>query len=140
MESPSIEHAASDYFRELQLRICAALEAVDGQARFREDAWARPGGGGGKSRVLSEGAIFEKAGVNFSLVHGEFKPEVAAGMPGDGLSFVATGVSLVLHPRSPRVPTVHANFRCLRRGSAIWFGARRIGAARGLSRRDFSRL
>jgi coproporphyrinogen III oxidase len=109
-------------FRDLQDRICSALDAEDGAARFREDAWQRPGGGGGRSRVLAGGALFEKAGVNFSEVHGELKPDFARSLPGDGLAFYATGVSLVLHPQSPMVPTVHANFRHLRRGSASWFG------------------
>jgi coproporphyrinogen III oxidase len=72
--------------------------------------------------VLSDGAVFEKAGVNTSRVAGELKPEFAAQLPGDGLAFAAAGVSLVLHPKSPMVPTVHANFRCLRRGAALWFG------------------
>jgi len=118
----AIEARAAAYFQELQDRICAALERADGSARFQEDRWDRPGGGGGRSRVISDGALFEKGGVNFSLVHGELKPDFAGSMPGDGLGFVATGISLVLHPRSPRVPTVHANFRCLRRGNAVWFG------------------
>ena len=117
-----IETHAADYFRSLQDRICSALETLDGRARFAEDLWDRPGGGGGRTRVLDGGDVFEKAGVNFSLVHGELRPDFAATMPGDGTAFVATGVSLVLHPRSPRVPTVHANFRCLRRGGASWFG------------------
>jgi len=120
--SVPIEERAAAYFRALQDQICAGLEAADGAARFREDEWVRPGGGGGRSRVLEGGALLEKAGVNYSLVHGEFKPEMAASMPGDGLGFVATGMSLVLHPRSPRIPTVHANFRCLRRGGVAWFG------------------
>ena len=118
----TIDARAAEYFRGLQNRICAALEATDGKARFRQDEWQRPGGGGGRSRVIEGGAVFEKAGVNFSLVHGELRPDFAGSMPGDGLAFVATGVSLVLHPRSPRVPTVHANFRCLRRGAVTWFG------------------
>jgi coproporphyrinogen III oxidase len=118
----TIDARASDYFRQLQDRICAALETADGGGRFREDRWDRTGGGGGRSRVLEGGGVFEKAGVNFSLVHGELKPDFASSLPGDGLAFVATGISLVLHPRSPRVPTVHANFRCLRRGHASWFG------------------
>jgi coproporphyrinogen III oxidase len=125
-EEVGIEARAAAYFTALQDRICAALEAVEASAgstsRFREDAWSRPGGGGGRSRVLEGGRLFEKGGVNFSLVHGELKSDFAATMPGDGLAFVATGVSLVLHPRSPRVPTVHANFRCLRRGQSAWFG------------------
>ncbi len=123
----SVTHAelhrrAAEYFRGLQDRVCAALEAADGPGRFREDAWERPGGGGGRSRVLEEGGVFEKAGVNFSEVFGEFSPEFARQLPGDGLSFTATGVSLVLHPRSPLVPTVHANFRMLTHGSRAWFG------------------
>jgi coproporphyrinogen III oxidase len=64
------------YFRDLQDRITTALEAVDGGARFKEDAWTRPGGGGGRTRVLAEGALFEKAGVSFSDVHGELRPEM----------------------------------------------------------------
>ena len=113
---------AADFFRATQDAICAALEAADGGAAFREDAWQRPGGGGGRSRVLEGGSVFEKAGVNFSEVAGEFSPEFARQMPGDGLAFTATGVSLVLHPRSPLVPTVHMNFRMLTHGAAAWFG------------------
>jgi coproporphyrinogen III oxidase len=106
----------------LQREICSALAAIDGHATFRFDRWERKAGGGGVSAVLQDGAVFEKAGVNISEVYGEFSPEFAASMPGDGLAFYATGVSLVLHPRSPYVPTTHANFRFLRRGSAGWFG------------------
>jgi coproporphyrinogen III oxidase len=110
------------YLRGLQDRICAALERADGAATFREDAWQRPGGGGGRTRVIADGDVFEKGGVNFSEVHGTFTPEFAKQMPGDGLAFAATGVSLVLHPRSPLVPTVHANFRFITHGSKAWFG------------------
>src|SRR4051795_1951928 len=109
------------YLRDLQDRIVAGLEALDG-TRFREDSWQRPGGGGGRSRVLTDGGVFEKAGVNFSDVHGELTPEFARQLPGEGLSFVPTGVSLVLHPHSPRVPTVHANFRFIAHGERAWFG------------------
>jgi coproporphyrinogen III oxidase len=118
----TVEKRASEFFRGLQARICAALEAEDGGARFRADEWTRAGGGGGLTRVLADGAVFEKAGVNTSTVHGTLKPDFAAQLPGDGLEFFASGVSLVIHPRSPRVPTVHANFRCLARGGALWFG------------------
>jgi coproporphyrinogen III oxidase len=113
---------AASYFRELQDRICAGLERVDGEARFRQDSWDRPGGGGGRSRVIENGAVFEKGGVNFSEVFGEFSPEFARQIPGDGARFTATGVSLVIHPRSPLVPTVHANFRYLTHGAKAWFG------------------
>jgi coproporphyrinogen III oxidase len=113
---------AADYFRGLQDRICAALEQTDGPGRFREDIWQREGGGGGRTRVLADGGVFEKAGVNFSDVHGQFSEEFAAQVPGEGREFTATGISLVLHPRSPLVPTVHANFRFLTKGAKQWFG------------------
>jgi coproporphyrinogen III oxidase len=111
-----------EYFRSLQDRITRGLEELDGST-FKEDLWHREGGGGGRTRVLEEGRIFEKAGVNFSAVAGNLPEEFAAKIPrGDGTAFFATGVSLVLHPRSPMVPTVHANFRYLEKGSASWFG------------------
>lgn len=112
----------AEYLRGLQDRICAGLERADGGAAFREDTWQRPGGGGGRTRVIADGAVFEKGGVNFSEVFGEFSPEFAKQIPGDGTKFTATGVSLVVHPRSPLVPTVHANFRYLTHGSKAWFG------------------
>jgi coproporphyrinogen III oxidase len=113
--------AAVEYFLGLQDRICAGLAAADGRP-FREDSWRRDGGGGGRSRELEGGDLFEKAGVNFSEVFGEMDPAFAGQIPGTGTSFTATGVSLVLHPRSPRVPTVHANFRFLTKGDRAWFG------------------
>jgi coproporphyrinogen III oxidase len=113
---------AAAYFRELQLRISAGLEALDGKARFLEDAWQRDGGGGGLTRVMSGGAVFEKAGVNFSDVTGELPEDFAKTLPGSGRRFRATGVSLVLHPESPMIPTVHANFRFLEKEGACWFG------------------
>lgn len=113
---------AADYFRTLQDRISAGVEALDGGGRFREDTWERPGGGGGRARVLTGGALFEKAGVNFSEVFGELSEEFAKSLPGDGRTFAACGVSLVLHPLNPHVPTVHANFRFLEHGAKSWFG------------------
>jgi coproporphyrinogen III oxidase len=95
---------------------------MDGTA-FREDLWSREGGGGGRTRVLEGGALFEKAGVNFSEVAGNLPEEFAAKIPrGTGTAFFATGVSLVLHPENPMAPTVHANFRYLEKGDAAWFG------------------
>src|SRR5579871_5372942 len=117
-----LRQQAAAYFRDLQDRICAALEAADGAGRFREDLWQREGGGGGRTRVLADGAVFEKAGVNFSEVFGDLTPEFAKQLPGEGTAFSATGVSLVLHPRSPLVPTVHANWRFLTKGDRHWFG------------------
>lgn len=113
---------AAKFFSELQTDICRALAELDGAAEFTADAWQRPGGGGGVARVLEGGALFEKAGVNWSSVDGELPTELADDMPGSGRTFRASGVSLVLHPRSPMVPTTHANFRCLTRGNALWFG------------------
>jgi coproporphyrinogen III oxidase len=113
---------AARFFSELQAELCRALADADGGAEFGADAWQRPGGGGGVSRVLEGGAVFEKAGVNWSNVDGELPEEIAAHMPGQGRTFRASGISLVLHPRSPLVPTTHANFRCLAKGDALWFG------------------
>jgi len=122
MPPTSLHAAATEYFRGLQDRICAGLETADGSGKFREDSWTREGGGGGRSRVLVEGGVFEKAGVNFSEVFGEMSPEFSKQIPGEGSAFTATGVSLVLHPRNPHVPTVHANFRYLTKGDRGWFG------------------
>jgi coproporphyrinogen III oxidase len=123
MPAPSGHSAhAAAFFRDLQDQICAALADLDGRSRFREDAWERPGGGGGRTRVLTDGSLFEKAGVNFSEVFGQMSEEFARQIPGEGLDFTATGISLVLHPRSPLVPTVHANFRFLTKGAREWFG------------------
>ncbi len=115
------EHVAK-YFRELQDRICAVVEELDGSGRFREDVWDRAGGGGGRTRVLANGGVFEKAGVNFSDVAGQFSEGFAREVPGEGRDFTASGVSLVLHPFNPYVPTVHANFRFLTKGNKQWFG------------------
>jgi coproporphyrinogen III oxidase len=121
-DGASLADRTRDYFLGLQDRICAAIEAADGGGRFREDAWKRPGGGGGRTRVLAGGALFEKAGIGFSDVHGELRPEMARTLPGEGLAFRAAGVSLIFHPRSPRIPTVHANVRHIQRGDRSWFG------------------
>jgi coproporphyrinogen III oxidase len=123
MSREAIQRArAVEYFQNLQTQICAALEQVDGKEHFRQDHWLREGGGEGWTRVLSDGAVFEKAGVNTSDVHGEMSEDFAAAVPGTGRHFTATGISLVLHPRSPMVPTVHANFRYLTKGDKEWFG------------------
>src|SRR5205807_6136230 len=113
---------AASFFRTLQDQICAALEQFDGPGRFRQDSWEREGGGGGRTRVLTDGAVFEKAGVNFSEVFGQMSAEFAGQVPGSGRDFTATGISLVLHPRNPMVPTVHANWRFLTKGERQWFG------------------
>jgi len=105
--------AVRDYLTDLQDRICAALAREDGGADFVEDSWQRPGGGGGRSRVLSEGRVFEKGGVGFSHVFGDQLPPSATAHRPElaGATWQALGVSLVIHPRNPYVPTSHANVR-----------------------------
>jgi coproporphyrinogen III oxidase len=105
--------AVKAYLLDLQDRLCAALAGEDGGPGFREDAWDRPEGGGGRTRVLEDGPVLEKAGVNFSHVTGHaLPPSATAQRPElDGRGFVALGVSLVIHPRNPYVPTSHANVR-----------------------------
>jgi len=123
--SPDL-NAVRSYLLNLQDSICAALEAEDGEKKFQEDAWTRAEGGGGRSRVLSEGAVFEKAGVGFSHVSGASLPASATATRPElaGKSFHALGVSLVIHPRNPYVPTSHANVRLFVAGegdSAVWW-------------------
>ncbi len=112
MSAPDI-HIVKNYLLDLQDRICAALESEDGQARFAEDRWDRAGGGGGRSRVLAEGAVFEQAGVGFSHVFGDKLPTSATAHRPElaGRKWQAVGVSLVIHPRNPYAPTSHANVR-----------------------------
>jgi coproporphyrinogen III oxidase len=104
--------APRDYFLDLQARLVAGLEALDG-GTFRRDEWVRPEGGGGVSRLIEEGRLFERGGVNFSHVKGDrLPPSATAARPGiAGRAWEAMGVSLVLHPRNPYVPTVHLNVR-----------------------------
>jgi len=105
--------AVKSYLLGLQDSICAALEAEDGGGRFREDAWERAEGGGGRTRVLADGSVFEKAGVAFSHVHGnQLPPSASAHRPElAGKGWEALGVSVVVHPRNPYVPTAHMNVR-----------------------------
>ncbi len=119
--------AVRQFLTGLQNRLCAEFETLDGRARFEKDAWQRAGGGGGESRVLSGGALFEQAGVGFSHVFGnEMPPSATKNRPElAGKAFQAVGVSLVLHPHNPYVPTTHANFRFFTAGQrkpAWWFG------------------
>jgi coproporphyrinogen III oxidase len=115
------------YLRTLQGRIVAEIEQLDGGAVFSHDSWKRPAGGGGLSCVLSDGAVFEKAGVGFSHVFGDtLPPSATKGRPElAGSGFQAVGVSLVIHPLNPYVPTTHANFRFFTAGDddpVWWFG------------------
>ncbi|EJX7572211.1 oxygen-dependent coproporphyrinogen oxidase [Vibrio cholerae] len=117
MESIVDKQAVKHFLLQLQDKICQQLEATDGQAQFIEDAWQRePGeklGGGGRTRVMREGAVFEQGGVNFSHVFGEQMPASATAHRPElaGRRFEAMGVSLVMHPKNPYVPTSHANVR-----------------------------
>ena len=124
-ERPEPEAIRADmaaFLSGLQTDICRDLERLDGAARFGRDAWERPGGGGGLTRVLQGGGVLEKAGVSFSHVHGELPEAFARRLQGEGRAFAAVGLSLVLHPRSPLVPTTHANFRFIAQGRRSWFG------------------
>jgi coproporphyrinogen III oxidase len=109
-------------FESLQDAICSALESLEQSARFREDIWKRSEGGGGKTRVLQEGAVFEKAGVNTSAVWGVLPERMAERMNVPPSEFYATGVSLVVHPANPMAPTVHMNLRYFEMKDGSWFG------------------
>ncbi len=113
----------STWFQGLQSRICKALEEADGKAKFQIDTWQREGGGGGTSRVIENGNIIEKGGVNFSAVFGESPAQMLALMKLEPADFFATGVSIVLHPKNPLVPIIHMNVRYFEMSNGIyWFG------------------
>jgi coproporphyrinogen III oxidase len=114
----------SQFMKQLQDEICQALEQLDGIGKFREDSWERPEGGGGRSRVIRDGDVFEQGGVNFSEVWGEqLPPSILTQRPeAAGHGFYATGTSMVLHPRNPYIPTVHLNYRYFEAGPVWWFG------------------
>lgn len=97
--------------KEIQDAICAQIEALDGRAEFEEDVWERPGGGGGITRIIRDGKVFEKGGVNTSEVYGTLPEMMQKRLGVEGAEFFATGVSLVIHPVNPMVPTVHLNYR-----------------------------
>jgi len=116
------------YIQQLQDTITSKLEAVDGTAKFREDVWERAEGGGGRTRVIENGTVFEKGGVNISAVHGSLPKAMQAYFNVGDVDFFACGLSLVIHPKSPFVPTVHANWRYFemydKQGNVVdnWFG------------------
>jgi coproporphyrinogen III oxidase len=121
---PDARQRFKQYVQTLQDQICTGLEQLDGEAKFQEDAWQRQGGGGGRTRVIREGRVFEQGGVNFSEVWGEtLPPAILTQRPeAAGHGFYATGTSMVLHPRNPYVPTVHLNYRYFEAGPVWWFG------------------
>lgn len=116
------------YLQNLQDTIVAGLEKIDGKAKFKEDIWERPEGGGGRTRVIENGAVFEKGGVNISAVHGPLPKAMQAYFNVGDVDFFACGLSLVIHPKNPKVPTVHANWRYFemydKQGNTVnqWFG------------------
>lgn len=117
-----------NYIRQLQDTITSKLEEVDGTATFQQDLWERPEGGGGRTRVIENGGVFEKGGVNISAVHGELPKAMQTYFNVNDCDFFACGLSLVLHPKNPMIPTVHANWRYFemydKEGNIIdsWFG------------------
>lgn len=114
----------STFLKTLQDEICQRLEALDGEQTFQQDSWERPKGGGGRSRVIKNGGIFEQGGVNFSEVWGDdLPPSILVQRPeAAGHGFYATGTSMVLHPGNPYIPTVHLNYRYFEAGPVWWFG------------------
>jgi coproporphyrinogen III oxidase len=108
----------------LQDSICAGLESLDGEGRFQEESWVRQEGGGGRSRVIKAGRVFEQGGVNFSEVEGDrLPPSILSQRPeAEGHRWFAIGTSMVLHPRNPYIPTVHLNYRYFQAGPVWWFG------------------
>ncbi|HEV7230375.1 MAG TPA: oxygen-dependent coproporphyrinogen oxidase, partial [Bacteroidia bacterium] len=116
-----VKEDISKWFMGLQDRICSALEQTDGSAQFREDAWERKEGGGGRSRVIGHGAIFEKGGVNYSAVHGNTPEAIQKAMGLPPSEFYATGVSIVLHPGSPMLPIIHMNVRYFEMSNGTWW-------------------
>ncbi|MEQ9232490.1 oxygen-dependent coproporphyrinogen oxidase [Coleofasciculus sp. E2-BRE-01] len=112
------------FMQQIQDTICDSLAELDGAGQFQEDSWQREEGGGGRSRVIRDGAVFEQGGVNFSEVWGtQLPPSILTQRPeAAGHGFYATGTSMVLHPRSPYIPTVHLNYRYFEAGPVWWFG------------------
>ena len=116
------------YILKLQDTITSSLEAIDGKAKFQEDIWKRPEGGGGRTRVIENGNVFEKGGVNISAVHGALPQSMQTYFGVSDADFYACGLSLVIHPKNPFVPTVHANWRYFemydKEGKIVdqWFG------------------
>jgi coproporphyrinogen III oxidase len=120
------KESIQDWFSTLQESICTQLEEADGQGKFISDVWERPGGGGGVSRILTEGKVIEKGGVNFSAVWGKAPEPVLKSLnlkATDPLDFFATGISIVLHPYNPKVPIIHMNTRYFEISNGTsWFG------------------
>ena len=117
-----IRHRAEAYFKALQASLCSQFESLDGKAKFKKDAWSHTEGGGGITCILERGAIIEKAGVAFSSVRAALTETMASRLGVQPQPVLATGISLVIHPRSPMVPAVHLNLRYLELAADAWFG------------------
>lgn len=110
-------------YQQMQDHICESLELSDGTGKFQEDVWKRPAGGGGKTRIFQNGSIIEKGGVAFSAVHGPTPDKILKKLKLDKADFFATGVSIVLHPKSPMIPIIHMNIRYFEMDNGVhWFG------------------
>lgn len=109
------------WFKQLQDSICAELEQADGKGKFQEDVWERPEGGGGRTRILQNGNVIEKGGVNFSAVNGKLPENIKAALKVSGENFLATGVSIVIHPENPHVPIIHMNTRFFALDDGTWW-------------------
>lgn len=116
------EEVAARY-KQIQDEICRGLEIADGKGKFEEELWERNGGGGGRTRIMQNGAIIEKGGVNFSAVHGKLPEAVKKAFNVSEDDFFATGVSIVIHPNHPLVPIIHMNIRYFELNEETrWFG------------------
>ncbi|WDF70762.1 oxygen-dependent coproporphyrinogen oxidase [Sphingobacterium oryzagri] len=116
------EHIAATY-QAIQDEISKSMEQLDGKATFEEEVWEREGGGGGRTRIIQQGAVFEKGGVNFSAVHGKLPAAVKKAFAVDEEDFFATGISIVIHPNNPWVPIIHMNVRYFELNEQVrWFG------------------
>ncbi|MFY9307529.1 MAG: oxygen-dependent coproporphyrinogen oxidase [Bacteroidia bacterium] len=125
----------TEWFKSLQYSICSALEKEDGKGKFEEENWTREEGGGGRTRILQDGNVIEKGGVNFSAVHGELPEKILSGVlqthavnkpqtlntEPETLNFYATGVSIVIHPHNPMVPIIHMNVRYFEMNNGTWW-------------------
>ncbi|RZK91871.1 MAG: oxygen-dependent coproporphyrinogen oxidase [Pedobacter sp.] len=113
----------TEAYQQIQDEICASLEIADGKSKFVEELWSRDGGGGGRTRVMQNGNVIEKGGVNFSAVHGKLPDAVKKAFKVDSEDFFATGVSIVIHPSNPFVPIIHMNIRYFEMDEQTrWFG------------------
>lgn len=118
-----MKEKATEWFKGLQDNICQALENTDGKGKFTEDLWEREGGGGGRSRIITNGNIIEKGGVGFSAVYGKTPEKILEKLKLEEADFYATGVSIVIHPKSPMVPIIHMNVRLFEMSNGVkWFG------------------